>query len=245
MIELVSVSKVFRIPGGKKIKVLDGIDFVLEDGKFVVLTGPSGGGKTTMLKILSGMEKPTKGKVLYDKKDYGILFDLKASSYRNKYIGFIFQTFRLMEELTVIENIMIPLYIKGQIWKVGEKKVKEYVMEILEKLGIADYTYSYPASLSGGQKQRVAIARALIQKPKYIFADEAIANLDNETAKNIVSILQKLNKEDGITILFVSHQSMVLNIADEIYKLENGKITRISKEDVLLNDNIVLNNKER
>ena len=218
MLKLDKVTKYYRIAGKKRL-ILDSVNLEIKKGEIVSLTGKSGCGKSTLLNIISGIVKPSHGKVFVNNKPMHFFFDFLSSRMRNRQMGFVFQTFRLLSNESVWANILLPLRIKGWI----SKKDREYGDQILRSLEISDYKHMKAGLLSGGQKQRVALARALINKPEVILADEPTANLDKATSLEIYKILQTL-KEEGKTILVVTHQDYMFDHSDRIYQLQDGKL---------------------
>lgn len=202
---------------------LDHVDLTVNRGDFVCIMGPSGSGKTTLLNAISTIDPPTKGKVFIEGKNIKKMGDIEIGNFRHQYLGFIFQKFNLLENLTVFENIAMPLTIA----KESDKVIETSVFDIAEKVGIKEILDKYPTECSGGQCQRVAIARALITKPKLIVADEPTGNLDSKNSHEILQLLKKLNKEDGVTILMVTHDSMIASYAKRLLFIMDGKIAQV------------------
>ena len=203
-----------------KVRVLDDIDIEIKDGEFVSLMGPSGSGKSTLLYLVGGLDKPTKGKVLINGKDISKLSDNEMSKLRRKDIGFVFQFYNLVQNLTVEENIMLPVVMNGE----KESNYKERLDYILKTIGLEDKRKSLPKELSGGQQQRVSIARAVILNPSIIFADEPIGNLDSKSGKEVMELFKKINEEEHITILQVTHSEESAKYGNRIIRLKDGKI---------------------
>ena len=203
-----------------KVRVLDDIDIEIKDGEFVSLMGPSGSGKSTLLYLVGGLDKPTKGKVLINGKDISKLSDNEMSKLRRKDIGFVFQFYNLVQNLTVEENIMLPVVMNGE----KEFNYKERLDYILKTIGLEDKRKSLPKELSGGQQQRVSIARAVILNPSIIFADEPIGNLDSKSGKEVMELFKKINEEEHITILQVTHSEESAKYGNRIIRLKDGKI---------------------
>ena len=203
-----------------KVRVLDDIDIEIKDGEFVSLMGPSGSGKSTLLYLVGGLDKPTKGKVLINGKDISKLSDNEMSKLRRRDIGFVFQFYNLVQNLTVEENIMLPVVMNGE----KESNYKERLDYILKTIGLEDKRKSLPKELSGGQQQRVSIARAVILNPSIIFADEPIGNLDSKSGKEVMELFKKINEEEHITILQVTHSEESAKYGNRIIRLRDGKI---------------------
>ncbi len=218
LLRLADIRKEYAAAGHKK-RILDGLDLELDRGQLVSVTGKSGCGKTTLLNIIAGITYPDRGKVFINDKKIGFLFDCSLSRRRNREIGLIFQTFRLLDNESVLSNVFLPARIKGSIGK----ETKEYVYEILGKLRIYKYRKSRVGILSGGQKQRVAIARALVNRPSIILADEPTANLDKKTSVEIFDILEEL-KDEGKALLIVTHKEYMHKRSLRVFNLENGKL---------------------
>ena len=203
-----------------KVRVLDDINIEIKDGEFVSLMGPSGSGKSTLLYLVGGLDKQTSGKVLLNDKDISKLNDNQMSKLRRKDIGFVFQFYNLVQNLTVEENIMLPVVMNGE----KEKDYRERLNEILKIIGLEDKRKNLPRELSGGQQQRVSIARAIILNPSIIFADEPIGNLDSKSGKEVMELFKKINKEEHITILQVTHSEDAAKYGNRIIRLKDGKI---------------------
>ena len=203
-----------------KVRVLDDIDIEIKDGEFVSLMGPSGSGKSTLLYLVGGLDKPTKGKVIINGKDISKLSDNEMSKLRRRNIGFVFQFYNLVQNLTVEENIMLPVVMNGE----KESNYKERLDYILKTIGLEDKRKSLPKELSGGQQQRVSIARAVILNPSIIFADEPIGNLDSKSGKEVMELFKKINEEEHITILQVTHSEESAKYGNRIIRLKDGKI---------------------
>ncbi len=205
---------------GQPLHVLKGIDLDIEKGEFVSIMGASGSGKSTLLNILGILDNYDDGEYYIDGVLIKDLSETKAAEYRNRLIGFIFQSFNLVSFKTAVENVELPLFYQG----VPRRKRHKMAMDMLTKLGLADWADHYPNEMSGGQKQRVAIARALITNPKIILADEPTGALDSKTSEEVMQLLMKLNKEEGVTIIVVTHESGVANCTDKIIHIKDGVI---------------------
>lgn len=200
--------------------VIKNVTFDVETGQFVSIMGPSGCGKSTLLYLLGGLETPTSGKVLVKGKDIQLLTDKEMSKIRRKDIGFVFQFYNLVHNLTVEENILLPISMSGQ----NIKNYKEKLDEILEIVDLSDKRKEIPSRLSGGQQQRVAIARAIIINPSIILADEPIGNLDSKSSKRIMKLFQDINKKYGITVIQVTHDENMALYGNRLIRLHDGVI---------------------
>lgn len=203
-----------------KVRVLDNINIEIKDGEFVSLMGPSGSGKSTLLYLVGGLDKPTEGEVLINDIDIFSLSDEKMAKLRRSDIGFVFQFYNLVQNLTVEENIMLPVIMNGE----KESNYKDRLEYILKTIGLYDKRKYLPRELSGGQQQRVSIARAIILKPSIIFADEPIGNLDSKSGIEVMELFKKINKEEKITILQVTHSEESAKYGNRIIRLKDGKI---------------------
>lgn len=220
MDSIINVENVYKDFQNGKIKVLKGVNLEIKAGEFVSLMGASGSGKSTLLYLIGGLDKPSDGIIKIDNKNISKLNDTKISKLRRKEIGFIFQFYNLVQNLTVEENILLPVIMDGRKKKKYEKKLNE----LLEIVGLSEKRNALPSELSGGEQQRVAIARAVIMDPKIILADEATGNLDSKTGQDIMELFKKINKEKGITILQVTHSEEIANYGDRIIYLKDGQI---------------------
>jgi putative ABC transport system ATP-binding protein len=206
--------------GETVVHALRGIDLEIDKGEFIGVWGPSGSGKTTLLNLIGAIDEPTKGKLMVAGKDVHSLSDNRRSELRNETIGYIFQGFNLVPVLSALENVMLPLQIKGA----SPKKAKAKALSRLKEVGIAEFAQHRPAKLSGGQQQRVAIARALVNDPALVIADEPTANLDSETARRIIGIMRELNEKGRITFIFSTHDQRLLGEVKRLVRLEDGRI---------------------
>lgn len=222
LIELKNVHKTYN--NGQPLHVLKGIDMSIEEGEFVSIMGASGSGKSTLLNILGILDNYDEGEYYIDGKLIKGLSETEASHYRNKMIGFVFQSFNLITFKTAVENVELPLFYQG----VGRKKRHEIAMEYLDRFGLADWATHYPNEMSGGQKQRVAIARSLITQPRILLADEPTGALDSHTSVEVMNLLTQLNEEEKMTIIVVTHESGVANCTNKIIHISDGLIGEIT-----------------
>jgi putative ABC transport system ATP-binding protein len=206
--------------GDKPLTVLDSINFTLEHGISCAIVGPSGSGKTTLLGLCAGLDKPTSGSILLKGHSLNKKDEDQLAAIRNRHIGFIFQSFQLIPTLTAIENVMVPVELRGA--KYAEVYESAYVL--LESVGLADRIDHYPTQLSGGEQQRVGIARAFINKPDILFADEPTGNLDTETGRQVERILFDLNYSQGTTLVIVTHDLELAEQCDRVIRLKSGQI---------------------
>ena len=218
MISVKNVTKKFG-RGSNSLLALDDVSFNVEDGEFLVILGQSGSGKSTILNLIGCIESVTNGTIIVDDVDVTKMSAKQLCEYRNKNIGFVFQSFYLEPAYSVTDNILLPLTIAGEKRQIKDAKSKE----LLEKLNIADKAHAKTSTLSGGQKQRVAIARALVNDPKIILADEPTGNLDSANGAEVIQILQDICKS-GKTVIMVTHNEEHANLADHIIRLKDGKI---------------------
>ena len=223
LIELKDLNKTYN--NGQPLHVLKGINLSIERGEFVSIMGASGSGKSTLLNILGILDNYDTGTYTLDGKLIKDLTERQSADYRNRMIGFIFQNFNLIGFKTAVENVELPLYYQG----VPRRKRHELAMEYLEKLGLTPWAKHFPNEMSGGQKQRVAIARALITHPQIILADEPTGALDSKTSVEVMQLLKRLNQEEGITIIVVTHESGVANETNKIIHIKDGIIGQIEE----------------
>ena len=204
--------------GDTMVKALDGVNFTVRDGEFVAIVGPSGSGKSTLLHMMGGLDRPTSGKVEVAGKDIFTMKDDELTIFRRRKIGFIFQSYNLVPVLNVYENIVLPIELDGN------KIDKRHIESIIETLGLTDKVNNLPGQLSGGQQQRVAIARALASKPAIILADEPTGNLDSRTSLDVLGLLKITSKKFSQTIVMITHNEEIAQMADRIIRIEDGKI---------------------
>lgn len=221
MIELNSVFKRYYIGEPNELEILHGIDLQVMEGEFVSIVGASGSGKTTLMNIIGILDKPTEGTCLLEGMDVGKAKDTELSKIRNKKIGFVFQTYNLIPRASALKNVELPMLYAGM----EKRKRKERARELLELVGMGDRMTHKPDELSGGQKQRVAIARAMANNPSIILADEPTGALDSKTGRKIMDLFQKLNKEQGKTILLITHSKELALETGRIITIKDGNIT--------------------
>ncbi|MFP3224359.1 MAG: ABC transporter ATP-binding protein [Nitrososphaeria archaeon] len=217
-VELINVSKVYG--ESIKVKALEGINLKVERGEFLSIVGPSGSGKTTLLNILGTLDRPTEGKVLIAGKDTTEMDDDELSEIRNRFIGFVFQAYNLINRLTALENVELPLIARG----VPKKEREKRAIEALNIVGLAEKANKKPTELSGGEQQRVAIARSLASDPTLILADEPTGNLDSKNALKVMNVLLDINEMFSKTIIMVTHNVELAKMTKKIIRLKDGKI---------------------
>jgi putative ABC transport system ATP-binding protein len=214
------VAKVYQL-GKTEVHALRHVDLVVQRGEFLSIAGPSGSGKTTLLNLVGGVDVPTSGTVWVDGEDTSRLTERALTRLRLDHIGFIFQTFNLVAVLTVFQNVEFPLLLQGRMTAAERRR---RVNELLESVGLADHARHRPSELSGGQRQRVAVARALVARPPLVLADEPTANLDSKTGGTIIDLMREMNRRDGTTFIFSTHDPKVMAHASAIVRLEDGRV---------------------
>ena len=219
VIEAKNLTKIYN-PDTVPVNALRGVDLTIEKGEFTAIVGPSGSGKTTLLNIIGGLDRPTNGDIRVGGQDISQLSDNQLIDFRQNNIGFVFQSYNLIPVLTVAENTEFVMLLQKRLKEEREKRVAE----LLASVGLTEKKNVRPAKLSGGQQQRVAVARALAPKPAFILADEPTANLDSASASNLLDIMEKLNREEGITFVFSTHDQRVIDRARRVVTLVDGKI---------------------
>jgi len=217
MLEVQNLTKTYQ-SGNKSLTVLEDVTFSIGEGEAFAIVGPSGSGKTTLLGLCAGLDRATAGSVVLNNIKLDELNEDQRAAVRNQYVGFIFQNFQLIPTLTALENVIVPLELRG------EKGVLKKGMELLERVGLADRHDHYPAQLSGGEQQRISIARAFSNNPKILFADEPTGNLDAETSTKVEQVLFDLNREAATTLVLVTHDQELAKKAKQIIKLKGGKV---------------------
>jgi len=204
--------------GTHQLTVLSAVSFIIPQGAFVAIVGPSGSGKTTLLGLLAGLDTPSRGTVILDGADLTTFSEDERAQLRGQKVGFIFQSFQLIPTLTALENVQVPLELRG------DTGAEARARDLLTRVGLGDRTAHFPAQLSGGEQQRVAIARAFVNRPRILFADEPTGNLDAATGSRIVELLEALNRESGTTIVLVTHDQGLAARADRVIRLADGVV---------------------
>ena len=220
-VKLKNVTKIYQM-GEVQIRAVDGIDFSIDKGEFVVVVGPSGAGKTTVLNILGGMDKASGGEVLVDGKDIAGYSQKQLTGYRRNDIGFVFQFYNLVPNLTALENVELALQISRN--PLDAKTV-------MQEVGLGDRLNNFPAQLSGGEQQRVSIARALAKNPKLLLCDEPTGALDYQTGKAILKLLHDMCRERGMTVIVITHNSALTPMADRVIRIKNGKVSEMYRNE--------------
>jgi lipoprotein-releasing system ATP-binding protein len=214
------LKKTYR-SGDRELRVLDGIDVRLEPGGLVVIVGPSGAGKSTLLYLLGGLDRPSEGKVRYKGKDIYRMGDRERSRVRSAHFGFVFQFYHLVPELTAMENVLLPAWIAR---KRRFSECRREAKRLLEAVGLGERASHRPSELSGGEQQRVAIARSLMNRPELIFCDEPTGNLDSKTGESVLKLLLELNREQGTTLVIVTHEPAITQMAGRVLSLKDGRL---------------------
>ena len=217
ILNIQDLSKTYQ-SAGHTLTVLDNINFAVEAGSTLSIVGPSGSGKTTLLGLCAGLDRSSSGLVELNNIRLDNLSEDQRAQVRNQYVGFIFQNFQLLPTLTALENVMVPLELRG------EKNIRPRALDLLDKVGLADRVNHYPAQLSGGEQQRVSLARAFSNQPKILFADEPTGNLDAETSDKVVKLIFDLNKEAGTTLVLVTHDLDLASRTQRIIRLKGGLV---------------------
>jgi putative ABC transport system ATP-binding protein len=222
ILDITNLSKTYQ-SAGKTLSVLDDVNFMIETGSTNAIVGPSGSGKTTLLGLCAGLDRSTTGSVVLNGINLNGLSEDKRAQVRNQFVGFIFQNFQLLPTLTALENVMVPLELRG------EKNIRARSLELLDKVGLGSRSHHYPTQLSGGEQQRVSIARAFSNQPKILFADEPTGNLDSETGDKVEKLLFDLNQDAGTTLILVTHDLELAGKTQRILRIKGGKLVSDEK----------------
>ena len=222
VIQVKNLYKIFRV-GDEKVRALNGVDLTIYKGEFCAIVGTSGSGKSTMLNMLAGLEKPTKGEVIVAGQHLENMTENQLVKFRREKVGFIFQSFNLLGTMNAIENVALPLTFRGVDKKVREAKA----VKMLKLVGLSKHMLHRPNEMSGGQQQRVGVARALVLDPEIIFADEPTGNLDSHTSAEVLGLMRKVVQEKNQTMVMVTHDNHLAGFADRIFHIIDGKIVKI------------------
>ena len=225
ILHIADLSKTYQ-SAGRTLTVLDHINFSVTAGSTNAIVGPSGSGKTTLLGLCAGLDRSSSGIVELNGINLGNMSEDKRAQVRNQYVGFIFQNFQLLPTLTALENVMVPLELRG------ERNIKARALDLLDKVGLAERSHHYPTQLSGGEQQRVSLARAFSNQPKILFADEPTGNLDAETSEKVIKLIFDLNKEAGTTLVVVTHDLELAAKTQRIIRIKGGKLVSDEKTNV-------------
>lgn len=215
MLEAINLTKSYK-SGDKDLVVLHEVSFKIEAGESFSIVGPSGSGKTTLLGLCAGLDKASSGSIILNGIALDNLNEDERAKVRNEHVGFVFQNFQLIPTLTALENVMVPMELRG------EKNVSKRAMELLERVGLSNRHHHYPTQLSGGEQQRVSLARAFSNRPKILFADEPTGNLDKETGEKVESLLFELNREEKTTLVLVTHDMELASKTNQIIRIKGG-----------------------
>ena len=220
--KVLEIKEVHKIYNSSEVKVhaVNGVTLDFEEGEFAAIVGPSGSGKTTLLNMIGGLDQPTEGEILVDQTNLAELKSSRLIDFRMRKIGFVFQSYNLIPVLTAKENVEFIMSLQN--W--DKKKRDNRTLELLKAVGLEDRVNSRPSKLSGGQQQRVAVARALASKPKFVLADEPTANLDSKSTETLLDIMEQLNRDEGITFIFSTHDARVVKKARRVITLEDGQV---------------------
>ncbi len=228
IVRVTGVTKTFRL-GKVDVQALKGIDLEIQRGNYISIMGPSGSGKSTLFNMIGGLDKPTTGKVFIDEVDIAQLDAYELAWLRCRKIGYIFQTFNIIQVMTALENVTLPMIFAG----VSNDAAVEKGIQLLDLVGLGDRFQHKPGELSGGQQQRVAIARALANDPAIILADEPTGNLDLSTGEEVISLLKQLSRERGVTVISATHDFKMLNVSDQVVWIRDGLVDKIESRDEL------------
>ena len=225
MIRLQDVSKIYRM-GNVDVAALQGVSIFIEPGEMVAIMGPSGSGKSTMMNIIGCLDVPTSGSYTLEDEDVGGMSDDRLAEIRNSKIGFVFQTYNLLPRLSALANVELPLLYGGR------RNRRRRALEALDRVGLADRVSHKPTELSGGQQQRVGIARALVKRPSILMADEPTGNLDSRSSEEILAILQRLNREEGMTVILVTHEAPIAARAQRVMSMLDGRVVSDERQSI-------------
>jgi len=228
LLELHNITKRFRHPSRpEEVAVLEGLSLEIAAGDAIAVVGPSGSGKSTLLNIMGALDRPSTGTVRLAGKDLAQLGDQELSRIRNREIGYVFQLHYLLPHLTVLENVQVPSLPMGQ--EADSSDVRNRAVQLLERVGLGEHLDHFPAQLSGGELQRVAVVRALINRPKLLLADEPTGSLDRAASQNLGELLVRLNREEGTTLVVVTHSEELAGLLDPVYALTSGKLEKVTQ----------------
>ncbi len=222
IIQIKNVTKIYKV-GTERVLALDNVSLNIQKGEFCCLLGTSGSGKSTLLNLMAGIEKLTKGEIIIKGKNIEKMGEHQLAKFRQKYLGFVFQSYNLIGSLTALENVAMPLIFK----EVPNKQRIKMATEMLKAVGLSDRMKHKPTQMSGGQQQRVGIARAFVSKPEIVFADEPTGNLDTKTTMEIMDIIKKISKENNQTIVMVTHDKRIAEYADKVVNIHDGHIENV------------------
>ena len=225
VIQVKDLYKIYRV-GTNKVRALDGVDFTMYRGEFCAIVGPSGSGKSTLLNMLAGLEKPTKGEIVIAGKHIEHMTENQLVAFRREHVGFIFQSYNLLQTLNAVENVALPLSFRGVPKKIRNAKAERY----LKLVGLEKHKKHMANEMSGGQQQRVGIARALVLNPKIIFADEPTGNLDSKTTMEVLKLMRRIVREQNQTLVMVTHDNHLATFADRQFHIVDGKIVKIEEQ---------------
>lgn len=226
IIELIGVWKIYKV-GSSDYVALKNVYLKVSEGEFHCIIGPSGSGKTTLLNIIGGLERPSKGIVRVCDRELNVMSESELARFRNENIGFVFQQYYLIPRMTILENVELPLIVRG----ISRSERRKLALEALKLVGLEDHAYKRPSQLSGGEQQRATIARAVVTRPKILLADEPTGNLDPENARKVMNIFKDINKTYGITVVVVTHNLELMKYSDRVTRLYGGEIARTYTRD--------------